>query len=176
MMKLEIPFSPEMVRAFWLATGGSILAARNALRDRVGFNIGGGFHHAFAGHGEGFCAINDVAVAIRALQHEGLIERAHGGGSATCTTATARPPSSRGDASVFTLSIHQFNNYPSEKPESVIDIHLRDGVGDEEYLSRLEDALPVAMGFRAESRCSMWPAPIRTARINSAACLSRWKG
>src|SRR5580704_8160665 len=70
LVKLEIPYSPEMVAAFWLATGGSILAARNALSDRIAFNIGGGFHHAFPGHGEGFCAMHDVAVAIRALQHD----------------------------------------------------------------------------------------------------------
>jgi acetoin utilization deacetylase AcuC-like enzyme len=145
-MKLEVPFSRQMVDGVWLATGGTILAARNALRDRIGFNIGGGFHHAFPGHGEGFCAIHDVAVAIRALQREGLIERAlvvdldvhHGNGTAAIFT---------GDRSVFTLSMHQFNNYPSEKPESVIDIHLKDGVGDNEYLSQLKHALAVAMGF-----------------------------
>jgi acetoin utilization deacetylase AcuC-like enzyme len=144
--KLEIPYSPEMVTAFWLATGGSILAARNALTDRIGFNISGGFHHAFPGHGEGFCAIHDVAVAIRALQHEGVIERAlvmdcdvhHGNGTAAIFA---------GDRSVLTVSMHQFHNYPSEKPDSIIDIHLRDGVEDEEYLSRLEDTLAVVMGF-----------------------------
>jgi len=146
LLKLEIPYSPEMVAAFWLATGGSILAARNALSQRIGFNIGGGFHHAFPGHGEGFCAIHDVAVAIRALQHDGSIERAmvvdldvhHGNGTAAIFA---------GDRSVLTLSMHQFHNYPSEKPDSIIDIHLQDGVKDEEYLSRLNNALAVAMGF-----------------------------
>jgi len=145
-MKLEIPYSPEMVAGVWLATGGSILAARNALRDRIGFNIGGGFHHAFRAHGEGFCAIHDVAVAIRALQHDRLIERAmvvdldvhHGNGTAAIFA---------GDRGVLTFSMHQFNNYPNEKPDSVIDIHLSDGVGDEEYLSRLKVGLAVAMGF-----------------------------
>src|SRR6267154_281257 len=67
-MELEIPYSPELVRAFWLAAGGSILAARQALADRVSVNIGGGFHHAFPEHGEGFCMIHDVAVAIRRMQ------------------------------------------------------------------------------------------------------------
>jgi acetoin utilization deacetylase AcuC-like enzyme len=146
LLKLEIPYSKRMVEAFWLATGGTILAARNARRDRIGFNIGGGFHHAFRGHGEGFCAINDVAIAIRALQHEALIERAlivdcdvhHGNGTASIFA---------GDRSVLTLSLHQFNNYPSEKPASTIDVHLRDGVGDEEYLDRLRGALGVAMSF-----------------------------
>jgi acetoin utilization deacetylase AcuC-like enzyme len=146
MLRLEIPYSKQMVEAFWLATGGTILAARNALRDRIGFNIGGGFHHAFPGHGEGFCAIHDVAVAIRALQHDRTIERAmvvdcdvhHGNGTAAIFA---------GDRSVLTLSMHQFHNYPSEKPPSVIDIHLRDGVSDDEYLDRLRGALKVAMSF-----------------------------
>ncbi len=146
LLKLEIPYSKQMVEAFWLATGGTILAARNALRDGIGFNTGGGFHHAFAGHGEGFCAINDVAVAIRALQHEALIERAlvvdcdvhHGNGTAAIFA---------GDRSVLTLSLHQFNNYPSEKPPSTIDVHLRDGTSDDEYLDRLRGALGVAMSF-----------------------------
>jgi acetoin utilization deacetylase AcuC-like enzyme len=112
--QLEIPYSHEMVEAFWLASGGTTLAARLALTDRIGFNIGGGFHHAFPGHGEGFCAIHDVAVAIRTLQAERLIERAmvldadvhHGNGTAGIFAI---------DPSVFTLSIHQFNNYPSER-------------------------------------------------------------
>src|SRR3984885_2800296 len=75
-IKLEIPYSREMVEGFWLATGGTIRASRNALLERIGFNIGGGFHHAFPGHGEGFCAIHDVAVAIRKMQAERKIERA----------------------------------------------------------------------------------------------------
>src|SRR5581483_2001195 len=89
-LRLEIPYSREMVEGFWLATGGTILACRNALRDGVGFNIGGGFHHAFPDHGEGFCAIHDVAIAVRALQHAGRIAKAlivdcdvhHGNGTA----------------------------------------------------------------------------------------------
>ena len=145
-VKLEIPYTREMVEGFWLATGGTILACRNALRDRVGFNIGGGFHHAFPSHGEGFCAIHDVAIAIRALQHEQVIRKAmivdcdvhHGNGTAAIFA---------GDRSVLTFSIHQFNNYPSEKPPSVIDVDLRDGVEDAEYLDRLAGALKVAMSF-----------------------------
>jgi acetoin utilization deacetylase AcuC-like enzyme len=148
-VRLEIPYSREMVEGFWLAAGGSILASNNALRDRIGFNIGGGFHHAFPDHGEGFCAIHDVAIAIRALQHQGRIEKAlvidcdvhHGNGTAAIFA---------GDRSVLTLSLHQFNNYPAEKPPSVIDVHLADGVGDEEYLERLADALEVAMSFEPD--------------------------
>ncbi len=138
-MKLEIPYSREMVEAFWLAAGGSILAARCALKDGIGYNIGGGFHHAFPAHGEGFCAINDVAVAIRKLQQDRLIERAmvidcdvHDGNGTAAIFAN--------DADVFTLSIHQLNNYPSLKPPSNIDVELDDGVGDAEYLEKLGDA------------------------------------
>ncbi len=72
-MEMEIPYSRELVEAFWLAAGGSILAARRALADGVGISIGGGFHHAFPDHGEGFCMIHDVAVAIRRLQRDGKI-------------------------------------------------------------------------------------------------------
>src|SRR5262249_35308358 len=75
-MRLEIPYSPAMVRAFWLAAGGTVLAARLALNERAAFNVGGGFHHAFRGHGVGFCAINDIAVAIRVMQRDGLVQRA----------------------------------------------------------------------------------------------------
>jgi len=139
LLRLEIPYSKQMVDAFWLAAGGSTLAARLALEDRVGFNIGGGFHHAFPDHGEGFCAIHDVAVAIRKLQKDRLIERAmvvdtdvhHGNGTAAIFA---------GDATVLTMSIHQFHNYPFEKPLSDIDVHLKDGTGDEEYLDRLNEA------------------------------------
>lgn len=143
-LRLEIPYSRQMVEAFWLAAGGSILAARLALKSGIGFNIGGGFHHAFPGHGEGFCAINDIAVAVRRLQRDGLIHRAmvvdcdvhHGNGTAAIFA---------GDQSVFTLSIHQYNNYPSEKPPSSLDIHLADGIGDGEYLHRLGNGYRAAL-------------------------------
>ena len=75
-LQMEVPYSPELVKAFWLAAGGSILAADLALRSGVAFNIGGGFHHAFPDHGEGFCAVHDVAVAIKRMHHEGKITRA----------------------------------------------------------------------------------------------------
>jgi acetoin utilization deacetylase AcuC-like enzyme len=147
-LKLEIPYSRQMVDAFWLAAGGTTLAARLALRDRISYNVGGGFHHAFPDHGEGFCAVHDVAVAIRRLQREGAIERAlvvdcdvHQGNGTAAIFAT--------DRSVFTISIHQLSNYPSEKPPSDIDIDLEDGVGDEEYLKRLRHAYVAAVaGFQ----------------------------
>lgn len=75
-LQMEVPYSPELVKAFWLAAGGSILAADLALRTGMAFNIGGGFHHAFPDHGEGFCVVHDVAVAIKRMHHEGKITRA----------------------------------------------------------------------------------------------------
>ncbi len=75
-LEMEVPYSPELVRAFWLAAGGSILAADYALQNHIAFNIGGGFHHAFPDHGEGFCMIHDVAVAIRRMQRDDRITRA----------------------------------------------------------------------------------------------------
>ncbi len=145
-LRLEIPYSRQMVDAFWLAAGGTVLAARFALASGVGFNVGGGFHHAFPDHGEGFCAINDIGVAIRRLQRDRAIRRAmvvdcdvhHGNGTAAIFA---------GDPSVFTLSIHQFNNYPSEKPPSSLDINLPDGVGDAEYLNRLGNGYRAALAM-----------------------------
>ena len=75
-LQMEVPYSPELVKAFWLAAGGSILAAELALRDGAAFNIGGGFHHAFPDHGEGFCVVHDVAVAIKRMHKDGRISRA----------------------------------------------------------------------------------------------------
>jgi len=151
-----------------LHTGGSILAAERAVTDGVCINIGGGFHHAFPEHGEGFCMINDFAVAIRAVQKRGLIGRAmtvdcdvhQGNGTAFIFgSATHKPnklPSwsaaalgapqgatvSEGTSKdVFTISLHQENNYPFVKPPSSIDVNLPDGCGDLEYLAWLDNAL-----------------------------------
>lgn len=142
-VRLEIPYSQAAVRGFWLAAGGSILAARCAVRDGFGFNIGGGFHHAFPGHGEGFCMIHDVAVAIRRLQADGTLQRVlvvdtdvHQGNGTAAIFAD--------DASVFTLSLHQENNYPDPKPPSDLDVNIADGVGDEQYLELLDKALAEA--------------------------------
>ena len=144
LMKLEIPYSEELRDAVWLAAGGSILAAQSALRDGFGCNLGGGFHHAYPGHGEGFCAIHDVAVAIRKLQHDGVIRKAivvdtdvhHGNGTAAIFAK---------DESVFTLSIHQENNYPAYKPPSDLDINMWDRADDEEYLGLLIPAVQKAI-------------------------------
>ena len=144
LLRLEIPYSLKTVEAFWLAAGGSILAARRALQDGFATNVGGGFHHAFPDHGEGFCMIHDVAVAIRRLQADGAIKTAmvvdtdvhQGNGTAAIF---------RGDDTVFTLSIHQENNYPMPKPPSDIDLDLPDGVGDDEYVAILEQHLTQAL-------------------------------
>jgi acetoin utilization deacetylase AcuC-like enzyme len=135
-MKLEVPYSPELVEAVWLAAGGTILAAQSALRDGFGANLGGGFHHAYPGHGEGFCAIHDVAVAIRRLQTDKAVSQAmvidtdvhHGNGTAAIFA---------GDESVFTISIHQENNYPPHKPPSNIDLNMWDRADDVKYLGEL---------------------------------------
>lgn len=149
-MLLEIPYSRELVEAVWLAAGGSILAARCALRDGFGANLGGGFHHAYPEHGEGFCAIHDVAVAIRRLQADGAIRKAmvvdtdvhHGNGTAAIFQK---------DSSVFTISIHQENNYPAHKPASSIDLHMMDRADDDEYMDALMPAVEKALDeFRPE--------------------------
>lgn len=167
-LQMEIPYSPELVRAFWLAAGGSMLAADHALKDGVAFNIGGGFHHAFPDHGEGFCMIHDVAVAIRRMQRDDRIRYAmtvdcdvhQGNGTAAIFAGTRVPsgplPSRSGPTisnsavakvrnahagEVFTISLHQENNYPAFKPPSSIDVDLPDEIGDEDYLAWLDNAL-----------------------------------
>jgi acetoin utilization deacetylase AcuC-like enzyme len=170
-MELEIPYSPGLVKAFWLAAGGSILAAECALKDKIAVNIGGGFHHAFPDHGEGFCMIHDVAVAIRRMQRHNKIRTAmtvdcdvhQGNGTAAIFAGTrtasqplpssAAPtvgssqPGQRGlmrgthAGDVFTISLHQENNYPPSKPPSSIDVDLPDGITDDDYLAWLDNAL-----------------------------------
>ena len=167
-LQLEVPFTMELVQAFWLAAGGSILAARHALNDGIAVNIGGGFHHAFPDHGEGFCMIHDVAVAIRRMQRDDQIRTAmtvdcdvhHGNGTAaifagvrvpsdplpstTVATLHAERPAKVRNAhagDVFTISLHQENNYPPVKPPSSIDVDLPDGIGDDDYLGWLDNAL-----------------------------------
>jgi acetoin utilization deacetylase AcuC-like enzyme len=169
-MQMEIPYSRELVEAFWLAAGGSILAARQALTDKICISIGGGFHHAYPDHGEGFCMIHDVAVAIRRLQRDDKIHTAmtvdcdvhQGNGTAAIFAGTrtesvplpsvststlapshATPTKMRGAhaGDVFTISLHQHNNYPQYKPPSSIDVDLPDGIGDDDYLAWLDNAL-----------------------------------
>lgn len=144
--RLEIPCTPAIVEGFRLMTGGSLTAARLALdgTDRVAVHVGGGFHHAFAGHGEGFCLFNDVAVAIHDARRARTADRAavvdldvhQGNGTASIFA---------GDARVFTLSIHDEANYPEVKPPGSLDIGLPRGTGDGAYLAVLDAALGRAL-------------------------------
>ena len=175
-LELEVPYSPELVSAFWLAAGGSMLAADHALNDGMAISIGGGFHQAFPDHGEGFCMIHDVAVAIRCMQRDNKIRTAmtvdcdvhQGNGTAVIFSGTRvpseplpslpgftmnpshpvahgiRPRSARAE-DVFTLSLHQQNNYPVFKPPSSLDLNLPDEMGDGEYLACLGDALSLGL-------------------------------
>jgi len=138
---LEIPFSPELVRFALLSTGGTALAASEALKDGIAVHIGGGFHHAFPDHGEGFCVLNDIAVAAAKLLAERRIRKAmivdcdlHQGNGTAAVFA--------GDSRVFTFSIHQMDIYPSEKVASSLDVGLWSGDGDRAYLAALRDHFP----------------------------------
>jgi acetoin utilization deacetylase AcuC-like enzyme len=149
--QLELPWSLEMVEGFRLMVGGTIQAALIACgldefriqNSEFGIHIGGGLHHAFPSHGEGFCLFNDVAVAARVLQARGLeriavvdLDVHHGNGTAFTFESDPR---------VFTFSMHQQHNYPMWKPRGSLDIGLPDGVHDRIYLGELERALPAVM-------------------------------
>jgi acetoin utilization deacetylase AcuC-like enzyme len=187
--QLELPWSREMVDGFRTMVGGTVAAAlevsgfaprgsraAGALRSTsdsglgtLAVHVGGGLHHAFPNHGEGFCPFNDVAVAIRVLQSRG-IERAavvdldvhHGNGTAFIFNpggladergATA---SAERDSRVFTFSMHQQHNYPMWKPRGSLDIGLADGTHDGAYLRELERALPRVMAH--EPQCVFYLA------------------
>ena len=142
--RLGLPWSPALVRRSRLAANGTVLAAWHALEDGVAANLAGGTHHACPDHGEGFCVLNDVGVAIRILQREEEIDRAlvvdldvhQGNGNALCF---------EDDPRVFTYSMHGERNFPMRKPPSDLDVPLDDHTGDLAYLARLEETLPVAI-------------------------------
>jgi acetoin utilization deacetylase AcuC-like enzyme len=145
--QLELPWSERMVEAFRLMVGGTIEAARIACGlSNVAVHIGGGLHHAFPNHGEGFCPFNDVAAAVRVLQRLGVERHAivdldvhHGNGTAFIFESDPR---------VHTLSVHQQHNYPMWKPRGSRDIGLPDGVHDATYLRELQGALPDVVAHR----------------------------
>jgi acetoin utilization deacetylase AcuC-like enzyme len=157
--QLELPWSQEMVDGFRLMAGGTIHAARiacgldefripNSEFRIAAIHIGGGLHHAFPNHGEGFCPFNDVAVAIRVLQANGVDRAAvvdldvhHGNGTAFIFESDPR---------VFTFSMHQQHNYPMWKPRGSLDIGVPDGAHDATYLCALEGALPTVIAHRPE--------------------------
>jgi acetoin utilization deacetylase AcuC-like enzyme len=147
--RLGLPWSESLVRRSFYATGGAIAAARIALIEGYASNLAGGTHHSFADRGEGFCVLNDVAIAIRVLRDEGLIRRAaivdcdvhQGNGTATIFT---------GDDDAFTFSLHGANNYPLFKAQSTLDVELRDGTTDDEYLKCLTSHLPAVFAFEPD--------------------------
>jgi acetoin utilization deacetylase AcuC-like enzyme len=147
--RLGLPWSESLVRRSFYAVGGTIAAAHEALDTGVGCNLAGGTHHSFADRGEGFCVLNDVAVAFRTLQRTGRIKRAaivdcdvhQGNGTATILA---------GDRDVFTLSLHGAKNYPLFKARSSLDIELDDGTTDEPYLEKLRASLPMVFAHHPE--------------------------
>jgi acetoin utilization deacetylase AcuC-like enzyme len=156
--QLELPWSIEMVEAFRTMVGGTIEAARLAcgltnlelstFNFRAACHIGGGLHHAFPNHGEGFCPFNDVAVAVRVMQSLGLERHAivdldvhHGNGTAFIFESDPR---------VYTLSIHQQHNYPMWKPRGSRDVGLPDGIHDATYLRELDRVLPDVLAHRPD--------------------------
>jgi acetoin utilization deacetylase AcuC-like enzyme len=142
--RLGMPWSDALWQRSRLASGGTLLAARAALDLGLAGNLAGGTHHAFADHGEGFCVLNDVAVAVAKLRVEGAIERAaiidldvhQGNGTAAIFEGTEE---------VFTFSMHGERNYPTAKMRSDLDVALKDGVGDVEYLDSLQRHLPTVL-------------------------------
>ena len=146
---LEVPWSKALIRGVWLAAGGALLAGRLARRDGCAFLLGGGFHHAFPDHGEAFCLVHDVAVAVRGLRARGEALRVaivdldvhQGNGTGAIFV---------GDPDTFTLSLHQEDNYPAVKPANRIDVGLRDGIGDDAYLAALDGPLGAAVDFRPD--------------------------
>ena len=147
--RLGLPWSQSLVTRSFYAVGGTIAASRSALELGYGSNLAGGTHHSFADRGEGFCVLNDVAVAIRTLRKEVLINRAaivdcdvhQGNGTATIFS---------GDLDTFTFSMHGANNYPLFKATSHLDIELADGTSDDEYLSVLTRNLSHVFRFEPD--------------------------
>jgi acetoin utilization deacetylase AcuC-like enzyme len=139
--RLGVPWSARLLRRSRLAVAGTVLALDAALNDGMAGNLAGGTHHAFAGHGEGFCVLNDVAIAIRKAQADRRLQRAliidldvHQGNGTAAIFAD--------DQRVFTFSMHGERNYPAQKMRSTLDIGLPDGITDDAYLQTLSSALP----------------------------------
>jgi acetoin utilization deacetylase AcuC-like enzyme len=142
----ELPLTREIVDAFALGASGTTHAARLALQFGAAAHLGGGLHHAHAGHAEGFCYLNDLAVAARTMLREGLARKIavvdldvhQGNGTAHIF---------RDEPLVFTLSVHQENNYPTPKARGDLDVGLADGTGDDAYLAALAPALERVWAF-----------------------------
>jgi acetoin utilization deacetylase AcuC-like enzyme len=159
--KLGMPWSEQLWQRSRLACGGTLLAARSALETGLAANLAGGTHHAFADHGEGFCVLNDVAVAITTLRLEALIDRAlvidldvHQGNGTAAIFA--------GVDQVFTFSMHGERNYPAEKMRSDVDVGLKDGTDDAEYLRLLNEHVPAVLD-RADADMAFYLAGVDVA-------------
>jgi acetoin utilization deacetylase AcuC-like enzyme len=144
--RIGLPWSPMLWERSRYVSGATIAAGRAALQDGVGFNLGGGTHHAFRDHGEGYCVFNDSVVAARAWQAAGLVRRVvvldcdvHQGNGTAAIAAD--------DPTIFTFSIHGARNFPYHKVPSNLDIDLEDGTGDDEYLLMLEGGLERALAL-----------------------------
>jgi acetoin utilization deacetylase AcuC-like enzyme len=142
--RLGLPWSEALWRRSRLSSGGTLLAARTALSEGLAGNLAGGTHHAFADHGEGFCVLNDVAIAAATLRADRVIERAavidldvHQGNGTAAIFETVDE--------VFTFSMHGERNYPLAKMRSNVDVPLADGTGDGEYLDTLQRHLPAVL-------------------------------
>jgi len=147
--RLGLPWSPSLVRRSFYAVGGTISASVTALAEGFSANLAGGTHHSFADRGEGFCVLNDVAIAIRTLRKRRLIRRAaiidcdvhQGNGTAMIFSE---------DPDTFTFSMHGANNYPLFKANSTVDIELPDLTNDTDYLESLTHALPAVFDWRPD--------------------------
>lgn len=140
--RIGFPWSPAMAERARRSVGATLAAAREALTSGRSANLAGGTHHAFADRGEGYCVFNDVAVAARAMQAQGIgrilvvdLDVHQGNGTAKIF---------EDDERVFTLSMHAAGNFPFRKERSDLDVELPDGTGDEAYLAALDRALETA--------------------------------
>lgn len=139
--KIGFPQSPELTKRELIITQGTIDACSYAIESGVSLNVAGGTHHAFADRGEGFCLLNDMAVAANALLHQRLSKKIliidldvhQGNGTAKLMEQEPR---------VFTFSMHGAHNYPFHKEKSDLDIGLKDGTTGQEYLTILSEILP----------------------------------
>jgi len=139
--RLGFPWSPGLVLRARAAVAGTLAAARRALDLGYGANLAGGTHHAFPGHGEAFCVLNDMAVTIRRLRRDGRVRRV---AIVDCDVhqGNANAEIFAGEPDTFTFSMHGSGNYPLYKKASSIDIELPRGTGDDEFLGALDSVLP----------------------------------
>ena len=148
--RVGLPWSPEIVRRARYSAGATAEACRAAVAEGIAANLGGGTHHAFSDHGQGYCYLNDSVIASRAMQSEGLAGKIwiidcdvhQGNGTAAIV---------KNDPTIFTFSIHGKNNFPYHKETSDLDVELADGTDDTAYLNAIEKGLAASMqNFKAD--------------------------